>query len=144
MSFSLSFLSAVKDKDEVECNTSTPQSQPSDLTPDIPSTEKTPAAPPIKKSTPGRAKKTMPGSPRLELLKGALSKSPLPCSKKPSESKAPVESSKPPEALTSRPAADEPSPRVSPLLIRQNIRRSLSKILFRRLEKETLSSYVFI
>ncbi|KAI2643884.1 Death-inducer obliterator 1 [Labeo rohita] len=127
----------VKDKDEVECNTSTPQSQPSDLTPDIPSTEKTPAAPPIKKSTPGRAKKTMPGSPRLELLKGALSKSPLPCSKKPSESKAPVESSKPPEALTSRPAADEPSPRVSPLLIRQNIRRSLSKILFRRCKYTT-------
>ncbi|KAL0150173.1 hypothetical protein M9458_054600, partial [Cirrhinus mrigala] len=118
----------VEDKDEVECNTTTPQSLP-----DIPSSEKTPAAPLTKKSTPGRAKKTMPGSPRLELLKGALSKSPLPCSKKPSESKAPVESSKPPEVLTGRPAADEPSaaPRTSPLLIRQNIRRSLSKILFR-------------
>uniref|UniRef100_A0A672QMJ4 Death-inducer obliterator 1-like n=2 Tax=Sinocyclocheilus grahami TaxID=75366 RepID=A0A672QMJ4_SINGR len=115
-------------KDEVECNTSTPQSQPSDLTLNISSSEKTPAAPLIKKSTPGRAKKTMPGSPRLELLKGALSKSPLPFPKKPSES------SKPPEVVPCGPWAEEPAaaPHASPLLMRQNIRRSLSTVLFRR------------
>ncbi|XP_073679702.1 death-inducer obliterator 1 [Garra rufa] len=124
----------VKDKDKVESNTNTPQSQPSVLMPNIPSSLKTPAAQVIRKSTPGRAKKTMPGSPRLELLKGALSKSPLSCSTKPSESKAPVESIKPPEVLPCRPSADEPSagPHASPLLIRQNIRRSLTKTLFRR------------
>ncbi|XP_016110898.1 LOW QUALITY PROTEIN: death-inducer obliterator 1 [Sinocyclocheilus grahami] len=121
----------VKEKDEVECSISTPQSQPSDLTPDVSSSEKTPAAPLIKKSTPGRAKKTMPGSPRLELLKGALSKSPLSIPKKPCESKAPVESSK---VVLCGPWAEEPAvaPHASPLLMRQSIRRSLSTLLCRR------------
>uniref|UniRef100_A0A671NA98 Uncharacterized protein n=1 Tax=Sinocyclocheilus anshuiensis TaxID=1608454 RepID=A0A671NA98_9TELE len=115
----------VKEKDEVECSISTPQSQPSDLTPDVSSSEKTPAAPLIKKSTPGRAKKTMPGSPRLELLKGALSKSPLSIPKKPCESKAPVESSKAAEVVPCGPWAEEPTvaPHASPLLMRQSIRR---------------------
>uniref|UniRef100_A0A673HG40 TFIIS central domain-containing protein n=1 Tax=Sinocyclocheilus rhinocerous TaxID=307959 RepID=A0A673HG40_9TELE len=120
----------VKEKDEVECSTS----QPSDLTPDVSSSEKTPAAPLIKKSTPGRAKKTMPGSPRLELLKGALSKSPLSIPKKPCESKAPVESSKAAEVVPCGPWAEEPAvaPHASPLLMRQSIRRSLSTVLCSR------------
>ncbi|XP_059384608.1 death-inducer obliterator 1 [Carassius carassius] len=124
----------VKEKVEVECSTSTPQSKPSDVTPDISSSEKVPAAPLIKKSTPGRAKKTMPGSPRLELLKGALGKSALSIPKKPCESKAPVESSKAAEVVTCGPWEMEPAaaPRASPLLMRQNIRRSLSTVLCRR------------
>ncbi len=130
MSFFLLFLSAVKEKDEVECSTSTPQILPSVLTPDICSSDK---APLVKKCTRGRAKKTMPGSPRLELLKGALSKS----AKQPSESKAPVESSDAAEVVTCGPAA---APRACPLLMRQNIRRSLSTLLCRRSE----NVYVFI
>ncbi|XP_042607263.1 death-inducer obliterator 1 [Cyprinus carpio] len=122
----------VKEKDKVECSTSTPQSQPSD--PDMSSSEKVPAAPLIKKSTPGRAKKTMPGSPRLELLKGALGKSPLSIPKKLCESKAPIESSKAAEVVTCGPWEEEPTaaPRASPLLMRQSIRRSLSTVLCRR------------
>ncbi len=103
-----------------------PQILPSDLTPDICSSEK---APLVKKCTRGRAKKTMPGSPRLELLKGALSKSP----KLPSEPKAPVDSSEAAEVVT---------PRACPLLMRQNIRHSLSTLLCRR--SENVSSHVFI
>ncbi|XP_043092796.1 death-inducer obliterator 1 [Puntigrus tetrazona] len=108
-----------KEKDEVGC--STPQSQPSDLAADTCSSEKAPAAPPFKKSTPGRAKKTMPGSPRLDILKGALSKNTLSVPKKPSESSKASE-------------VDELAavPHSSPLLMRQNIRRSLSTLLCRR------------
>ncbi|XP_051516364.1 death-inducer obliterator 1 isoform X2 [Myxocyprinus asiaticus] len=122
----------IEDRKEVECNTDTPQSQLSDLTLDSLPPEKAPAAPPIKKSTPGRARKTMPGSPRLELLRGTLIKNPFPVAKKPSESTATSESIKHPDV---RPAADEPVavPLSSPLQIRQNIRRSLTEILLQRL-----------
>ncbi|XP_051956364.1 death-inducer obliterator 1 isoform X2 [Xyrauchen texanus] len=111
---------------KVECNTDTSQSQPSVLTLDSLPPEKAPAAPPIKKSTPGRARKTMPGSPRLELLRGTLSKNPFPVTKKPSESI---------KHTDVRPAVDEPveDPPSSPLQIRQNIRRSLTEILLQRL-----------
>lgn len=124
----------VTEKVEVECSSSTPQINPSDVTPDVSSSEKVPAAPLMKKSTPGRAKKTMPGSPRLELLKGALGRSALSIPKKPCESKAPVESSKAAEVVTCGPWELEPAaaPRASPLLMRQNIRRSLSTVLCRR------------
>ncbi|XP_077073841.1 uncharacterized protein LOC143724572 isoform X2 [Siphateles boraxobius] len=113
----------IKTPAEVECSTST--AQPSDPTRDRPSSEETPTAPLIKRSTPARAKKTMPGSPRLELLKGALSKSPSAFSKKPSECKTPAES------LSCGSLADDPV-LDSPLLIRQNMRRELSKVLLMR------------
>ncbi|XDV45337.1 hypothetical protein PO909_013453, partial [Leuciscus waleckii] len=119
----LDYKPTIKDPAEVECSTSTAQS--SDPPRDRPSPEETPTAPLIKRSTPARAKKTMPGSPRLELLKGALSKSPVASSKKPSEC------SKPAESPSRRSSADDPAPD-SPLLIRQNMRRELSKVLFRR------------
>lgn len=128
--FSVFFSPAIKDPTEVECSTSTAQS--SDPPRDRPSPEETPTAPLIKRSTPARAKKTMPGSPRLELLKGALSKSPVASSKKPSEC------SKPAESPSRRPSADDPAPD-SPLLIRQNMRRELSRVLLRRLEKDMSS-----
>ncbi|XP_056588534.1 death-inducer obliterator 1 isoform X2 [Triplophysa dalaica] len=92
---------------------------------DNPSSEKTAVAPPIKKSTPGRARKTMPGSPRLEILRVALSKTP---------GKSVVKSNKPPDV---RPTPDDNAmaPLSSLLQIRQNIRCSLTEVFFLRINK---------
>ncbi|XP_039527267.1 death-inducer obliterator 1 isoform X1 [Pimephales promelas] len=109
----------VKDPAEVECSPST--AQPAE----------TPPAPLIKRSTPARAKKTMPGSPRLELLRGALSKSPLASCRRPCEGSTPVES-------PSGPSADEPA-LDSPLLIRQHMRRQLSRVLLRFNQSDDLN-----
>ncbi|XP_056117277.1 death-inducer obliterator 1 [Rhinichthys klamathensis goyatoka] len=119
----------VKDPAEVEHSTST--AQLSDPPRDRPSSEETPPAPLIKRSTPARAKKTMPGSPRLELLRGALSKSPLASAKRPSEGSTPAES-------PSGPSADEPA-LDSPLLIRQHMRRELSRVLLRFNQSDDLN-----
>ncbi|XP_057175468.1 uncharacterized protein si:ch73-181d5.4 isoform X1 [Triplophysa rosa] len=93
------------------------------MTLDNPSSEKMPVAPPIKKSTPGRARKTMPGSPRLEILRGALSKTP---------GKSVIESNKPPDVLPT-PDDNAMAPLCSLLQIRQNIRRSLTEVLLLRI-----------
>lgn len=182
----------VKDSSEVEPALLCLKSPLSSLLQDVPCSEKAPAAPLLKKYTPARAKKTMPGSPRLELLKGALSKSPLASLKKPSDSsrasevfveapevsngapevsvRAPEMSSRPPEVSVRAPeissrAPDVPvtapkvsvrapevsrgvpemssespevsvwDPHCSPLLIRQNIRCLLTKIILKRLNQ---------
>ncbi|XP_065142503.1 death-inducer obliterator 1 isoform X2 [Paramisgurnus dabryanus] len=110
--------STIKDKEEQSTDT---QSKPSDLILVNQSAEKIPVAPVIKKSTPGRARKTMPGSPRLENLRGGLSKS------KQNTTLA-TEDNKPPDVL---PVPDERAtvPPSSPLQIRQKIRRSLTEVL---------------
>ncbi|XP_073731011.1 death-inducer obliterator 1 isoform X2 [Misgurnus anguillicaudatus] len=108
----------IKDKEEQSTDT---QSKPPDLILDNPSVEKIPVAPVIKKSTPGRARKTMPGSPRLENLRGALSKSKQ-------NTKLATEDNKPPDVL---PVPDDRAmvPPSSPLQIRQKIRQSLTEVL---------------
>ncbi|KAA0706726.1 Death-inducer obliterator 1 [Triplophysa tibetana] len=109
---------------EVEMSADT-QSKLLNMNLDNPSSEKTPVARTIKKSTPGRARKTMPGSPRLEMLRGALSKTP---------GKSVVKSNKPPDV---RPTPDDNAmaPLSSLLQIRQNIRCSLTEAFFLRINK---------
>lgn len=111
-------------KEEVELSADT-QSKPSDITLENHSSEKTPVAPPIRKSTPGRARKTMPGSPRLEILRGALSKST-------GNLKSVVEPNKPPD-VRPNPNDNSMAPLSSLLQIRQNIRCSLTEVLLLRI-----------